>query len=132
MPQEYQTTKNNQFLLPDEAYRRTISTIRDYDRRKEQYENLPSDNGAVGFVKASNGSDTTDNTQKMGIIRAEISREIEAVDQAMEIVPETYRSEILRNILFPRTGYNGYAHRNTYHYWKRKFIYMTAENLNLI
>ena len=129
---DYQTTKNNQHLLPDTVYRRVISIIRDYDRRKEQYDNLPTDDISIGIVSGITSSKVVDNTQRIGILRAEIAKEIDAVDNALSIVPPIYRDGVLQHILFPRSGYPENAHRNTYRYWKKVFVITVAESMNIL
>ncbi|MBQ6621419.1 MAG: hypothetical protein IJH75_01110 [Mogibacterium sp.] len=57
---------------------------------------------------------------------------LECIRRALETVPECYRSGILDNIEGRRTGYEPYAHLNTWKRWKQRFLYELARELRLI
>ena len=124
---------SNPYTLPDTLYRRVIATIRDYDRRKAEYDDLcggsPSSMHSNIHRRKGVRSNPTENT---AIRREELFRELHAIEQALFTVPEKYRDGIMGNIMFPRSGYPKNAHVDTYRIWKRKFICAAAENLKLI
>jgi len=132
MPKDYQPIKDNKYILKDTVYNVAVAIIRNYENRKEQYQNLLTDDIAIGYVKATASLNVTDNTQRVGSLRAEIAREIDATDRALSMIPPVYRQGILQKIKFPRSGYPNDAHRNTYANWKRYFIFTVAQNLGLI
>ena len=116
--------------LPDEIYQRVISTIRTYDIRKEQYENIPTDGESVGYVKA-NKQGVSDITGKKGIKRAILANEIEAIDKSMSMIPPDYRQGVLEKIKHG-TKYPQNVTRNTYTNYKRKLIFDIAVELGLL
>ena len=58
-------------------------------------------------------------------------KQILAVEHALRIVPPEYQRGILDNII-KRRAYPNDGHRNTYGYWKQRFIYQVAAELHLI
>ena len=94
---DYQPYKNNKYLLPKPLYRMTLAFIRDHKRKVAEYENLiekspPPPDGQP------RGSATGDPTERDGIRRAELKSAIDAVDKALELIPEEYRKGVWLNI----------------------------------
>jgi len=116
--------------LPDEIYDLVISTIKAYDHFKEKHENIPTDGEAIGFVKATNDTGISDPTGRKGIISAEISKKIKAVDDALSMIPKDYRQGVKEKIMY-RVNYPDNVTRNTYTKYKNQFIYDVAVNLSL-
>ena len=130
---DYQPTKNNPYVLPKSLYERVLSVIRDYDRRKEEYNDILYGGSAPysdGVNRKSRAAQ--DPTADKAARREKISFELHAVDQSLRIVPREYRDGVMANIKHPRSGYTWeHAHRNTYVYWKSRFIYTVAQRLEL-
>ncbi len=55
---------------------------------------------------------------------------LEAINNALEQVPEPYREGILGNIIF-HSNYGDFAHENTWKLWKQRFVYYVANNLGI-
>ncbi len=112
------------YRLPNEVYKRAIWTIKDYPRRKAEYEAIleasppPLDGAPRGTVLA-------DSTAKKAIKLSEISRELSAVEKGLEAIPEEYRKGIWENIV-NRKAFPDYAHRDTYKRWKQRYVYRVA------
>jgi len=119
-----------EYTLPDTVYKRVITIVRDYDRRKEQYDNLPTDDIAVGFVKG-NATSVANNAERIGILRAEIAKELDAVNHAIRQVPVLYRKGVLYKVKH-NTPYPDGAHRNTYTNYKRLFMFVVAEGMGWV
>jgi len=127
---DYQAIKNNPYLLPQTLYRRIIGLVRDYDRLKEQYHEIlhespePPDGQPRGTRKS-------DPTERKAMRLAVISAEMQAVEQALVIVPPEYREDIMDNIICG-ARYPDYTGVRTYQRWKQRFIYGVAWNLMLV
>ncbi|MCL2014590.1 MAG: hypothetical protein FWG69_06340 [Oscillospiraceae bacterium] len=136
MPKDYQLTKNNEYWLPKATYSFVLQLVR-YCESTEAgrlYDDL-LDLSAINFEdsKRHGRRGYSNPTENRGIKRAEIGTLMTTVKLSWGIVPEEYREGIRNNILFARSGFRGdYAHRNTYGYWKKRFLWKIAENLNLI
>lgn len=131
--QEYQAVRNNPHKLPEAIYRRTVNTIRCYSIRKEQLERLNNGVDASLFVKFKSGKGATRGTEFRGMARAMIAQEMEAIDDALLIVPTEYRKAVLSSIEHPRTkNATPHAHRNTISRWRSRFIHRVAVNTGLI
>lgn len=53
-----------------------------------------------------------------------------AIDRALDEIPESYREGIMKNILF-RANYGDFAHENTWKLWKQRFVYYAANYLGI-
>lgn len=113
----YQRQKNNPYKLPDGLYRRMIDLVRDYERIKQQRENIVNDateNKAIKLIKL-----------------AVLNQDCEAIEKALAKIPKEYHKGIMDNILY-HAKYPYIAAERTYSYQKSRFIYFIAENLNQI
>lgn len=116
------------YSLPKAAYKRVIWTIKDYPRRKLQYEAIlqgsppPPD----GLPKAHGG----DPTSEKAIKAAEIGTEIKAIEDSLLEIPQEYRKGIL-DFIIRKKPFPEDAHTNTYKYWKKRYIYAVAVKLGI-
>lgn len=130
---DYQRKYKGQHM-PHTLYRKMMCVVRDYDRQKEQIQNIyfgstVSDGGG----KHGKGAPT----ESKAIRAAAMSRETDAVDKALKCIPPEYRMPIFDNI---RYGYKfekwvskmDMAGRNTWSRWRLEFLWRVAEYLNLI
>ena len=130
MPRNYQCKKGNPYLLPHDIYMRVLYTIKGYDRRKAEYESLlyesmlPPD-GQPGCGKLA------DKTADNGIKRALIFQELEAIDQALLMIPPEYQQGVKYNAMYG-IWYPLSADVSTYRRWKQRFLYYVAERLKLV
>jgi len=129
---DYQSTKNNPFLLPDTLYPRVIALIRDYHRLKDDYQEILHDGGRrYSTIQPRSGNKKSDETMHKAIRLSVVSDDLRAIDQALVLVPHEYRSGIKDNIIH-RMRYPDDADISTYKRWKQKFIYNVAVNKGYI
>jgi len=127
MTRDYQPYKNNKYLLPQPLYRMTLAFIRDHNRRVAEYNGIidesqpPPDGQPKGTVKGNP-------TERDGIRRAELKEAIDAVDSALEMIPDEYRRGVWANIT-EHKRYPDDAHPRTYRTYKQRFIYYVAHNM---
>lgn len=123
---DYQRQKNNEYILPKSLYKMTLAFIRDHDRKLADYNNNDeSPPPPDGLPRATNIGKPT---EQKAIKAAELKISIDAVDNALKIVPEEYRKGVWNNII----NYSRYpddASPRTYAYHKQKFIYQVAKNM---
>lgn len=127
----YQSQKSNPYTLPHNLYARTLYLIRDYDRLKAEVNNIlfssPPPSDGQPTAHGNNVSQTETKAIRLAIIKSEM----EAVERALNEVPEFYRSGIIDNI----TNYSRYpigASSRTFKRYKQKFIFYVAKNLSWI
>lgn len=101
---EYQGKRNNPYILPHNLYMRMVYMIRDYERMKN----------IAGKLK-----------------NCQIETEIEAVETALEKIPEFYRLPIYQNVV-DGERYPVGADERTFRRYKQKFIYYVAKELRKI
>lgn len=128
MARDYQAKKNNPYRMPDALYKRTLATIRDYDRMKREinYAILASPG-----VDGPRGSGIGDPTARAAERIERMQSDVRAIERALEKIPPEYRrgvfDSIRKNQAFPLD-----AHRSTYARHKHEFVYLVAENLGWI
>lgn len=123
----------NKYYLPRSLYRRILSVVRDYDRRYEErdiilYGSKKNDDGMP------HGTDITNPTENSALKIMLIDDEINAVDNALKVIPVEYRLHIFDNVRYGKK-YNDYdcpACRNTWSKWRVRFLYEVAKNLKLL
>lgn len=105
--------------LPRPLYERARGLVRDYPRIKVEYEAMLT--SSPDHDSAAGGSGPGDPTGVMAIRRERLGADVNAVEKAMDILPEEYIRPIYKNIAegarFPEGA------RTTWAYWKRKFLY---------
>ena len=127
---DYQRKKNNPYILPRTVYNRVLWVIRDYERMKaERNEILHGYNCEQDGMPR--GSDTSDPTMEKALKLEQIDREMQAVEQALLLVPDDLRNGVFNNICY-QANYPYYPSRWTWQRAKQKFIYKVAENLKLV
>lgn len=125
--------QNNQYLLPDSLYKRVLWVIRDYPRmRDEYYEILHSGTSVtMSHVGSQRSGNRASSTERIAIKLSSMGSDMQAVEQALFLVPQEYRDGVLNNVLHG-SDYPKLANKSTYWRWKQKFIYLTAMNLNYV
>ena len=130
MAKDYQQEKGNPYLLPKTVYHRTLWVIRDYERMKaERNEILYSYNCEQDGLP--HGSDVGTPTEVKALKLEQISRDVEAVEQALLQVDEDMRSGVMNSIGY-QVPYPYYPSRWTWQRKKQKFIHEVAKNLKLV
>ena len=127
---DYQRKKNNPYYLPKTLYRRVLAVIRDYDRQREEINDVlfgTADRDGIAVAGGMPGKPT----ENAAVRLAQYENDTEAVEQALVHIPEEYRKAVFDNIRygerFPDT-----AHRSTWFRWKRKFVWCVAKKLKLV
>lgn len=109
--------------LPYETRKRVYWLVRDYPRIKQEYEDLLTDTPAHDGQPGS--SSPGDPTQRVAIRRARLAEDVQAVEKALQYIPEEDAREIMRH-LAKRKEYTVPAHRNTWQNRMKPFLYMVA------
>lgn len=130
MTKEYQRKYNNPYLLPKTLYNRTLGVIRDYERMKSERNDILH-GGSCAQDGLPRGSGLGNPTESKALKLEQISRDMEAVEQALLLVDEDMRDGIMNNICY-WVGYPRYPSRSTWARNKRFFVYNTAKNLKLL
>ena len=129
MPKDYQPKKNNPYLLPQSVYQRTLWAIRDYDRMKAARREI-----LYSYSCQQDGlphaSDPANPTEAKALKLAQLSRDMEAVEQALLLVDDDMRRGLMQNIC-DQTPYPYFPSKRTWQRAKQKFIHQVAENLRL-
>lgn len=113
--------------LPSHVYAQVIAIVRGYDSMKNEYDAIlhtspdPPDGQPRGTVNP-------DTTSREGVIRADISQKLEAIEQSILIVPEDYRQGVWDNAVYG-IPYPLYADRTTYWRYKAKFFRAIAKRM---
>lgn len=126
---DYQRKKNNKYFLPKTLYRRVLAVIRDYDRVKGEVDNIlfgTPDKDIVSF-----GGIPGKPTEEAAIRLAQYENDLEAIDKALELIPQEYKKAVFRNIVYGER-FPDVAHYNTWLKWRQRFIYYCAQNLKLV
>lgn len=124
----YQRQKNNPYKLPHNLYMRMLYLVRDYERIRSEREDILAASPAPDGVPHSG---TGNPTEQKAIKLAMLGRECEAVEKAIETIPQEYRKGVLRSIK-NREPYPITASESTYRRYRYKLTYMTAKFLQII
>lgn len=130
MSEDYQCKKNNIYFLPRSLYLRVLALIRDYERARNEINDIIYGTATKDGVAVSGGR--TGNPTENKVIRLEkYQNDVDAVENALSEIPEEYQKGIFRNIVykekFPET-----AHRTTWIRWKERYIWCVARELDLV
>jgi len=107
-----------------------LYTIRDYDRRRDEYHNILS-LSSPPITGMPGGSNLSNPTEDGGIKLSLISDELQAVEQALLEIPPEYRQGVLNNIKYGG-GYPSTAAYITWRRWKYRLAYEVAERLHCV
>lgn len=127
---DYQAKKSNPYILPKPLYMQVLWLIRDYDRMNAEYHNIID--GRPGPPDGQpRGNGLGNSTEQKALKRADLWVKIEAIEQALNTIPEEYRKGIWNNIVY-WYPYPIDAAQRTYARYKQRFIYRIAEKLHWI
>jgi len=106
-----------------------IYLVKDYDRIKEAWQDIlderPTPDGQP------KGNQTGNPTYSIAAKREVLFRQMEAVEQAMLMIPEEYRRGVVNHVKY-QIRFPDYADKNTWFAWQAKFLYYIAARLNEI
>ena len=129
---DYQRKHNNKYILPNAVYNATIWQIRDYNRLKDQLNDLADTSAAIDYSRDKvQTSANTDATLNAALRYSHVHDICTAIETAKENMPEEYRIGVWNNILY-YMPYPIDADRSTYGRVKSKFIYEVATSLEYI
>lgn len=122
--------RDSKYKLPRNVYLRTLYLIRDYDRLKQQYQDILDESPSPPDGQPS-GSELSDVTANKAIRLESISRELKAIEQAALRIPDEYRTGVLNNVKY-RVPYPEMAGYATWARYRSKFIENVAKNMQFI
>lgn len=133
MSREWQQMKYQAYVLPHAVYYQSIWAVRDLERMENRLKELNTESNRGG---ASIVSDSASNfvlrrpTEELALEKAVLEERINGIRAALDTVPEFYRSFILSNIILKNSG-KAFPSK-LWKYWKQRFIYTVAKNLQMI
>ena len=133
---DYQPVKNNKYQLDPVIYKLVLSVVRSYPAMKKSIENmtyLPApDLTCVGDGNSVHALDCN-KVERKALVLAKKSALCDAVDTALQIVPDVYRQPIVDNIVkgVPYK-YCDFASDSTLKRHKSRFLYKLAWELDYI
>lgn len=112
------------YWLDRRLYRRTLATIRDYNRMIEDVANFitRSPNHDTNGGRSSLPSNPTEN---IAIRIASMQREIRIIEDSLSVIPEDYQEGVWLNVTQDRK-YPIESSKSTYSKYKQKYIYEVA------
>lgn len=121
--------KKTKYILPNAVYNKTIWTIRDYHRVKDEVETMIAVGGGNNDGPPSGAPG--DPTFRLAVKYADYVDIVNAIESAKENIPQEYREGIWNNIQYG-ARYPQDAERSTYGHVKSKFVYEVAFNLHFV
>lgn len=128
---DYQQTKNNPYQLPKTLYKRVVAVVRDYDRQKDRCIDIIHQ-ASASLDGQPHGNGVGNPTETKAIQLEELSKELAAVERALTRVPAEYREAVFCKVKYDRWPRNVPVSTNVPTYWKSRFLYYVAKNLDLI
>ena len=122
--------KKTKYRLPAAVYHKTLWTIRDYHRIKDELSTMITPKSGGG-ESASHSGDPGDPTYKMAVKYSEYLDIIHAIEEARNNIPREYDLGIWNNIQYG-ARYPKDAERSTYGHIKSRFVYEVAINLHFV
>ncbi len=125
---DYQRKKTNPYILPKTLYRRVLGVIRDYDREKSEIDDILY---GTGEHDGAGGGRVGKPTEGAAVRLLQYSGDVDAVEKALEVIPEEYRKAVFNNIRYGNYFPDNAAYRTWLRY-RQRFIYEVAKRLNLV
>lgn len=134
---DYQQKKLKDYVLPQPVYRQALWAVKDLERLKQRLEELKAEAYVLG------GHDVTmpalgygtglvcDSTGNKAVKIAALSIRIEAIDNALGVLPEKYRAGIEGKLTRDEPYDEELAHLNTWKKWQQIYLYHVAVNLQI-
>ena len=130
---DYQIKKEKEYVLPETVYRQALWAVKDLPRMKVKLAELEEETGCVRSANPAyyiGGGLISDNTGRMASEKAMVSLRIEAIEGALDRLPEKNRKGILEKLAYGK-AYGDEFHMNTWKKWQQIYIYWVAKDLNL-
>ena len=133
MAREWQQTKFKEYVMPDPVYYQSLWAVRDLERMEARLEELKREKKtcSTSFVcEGKSASLPSRPTENHAIEMAILEERIAAIQNALSIIPESYRAFVLSNIIFKTSG-KGYPNK-LWRIWKQRFLFQVAKNLSIM
>ena len=133
MAREWQQTRMTEYLMPDAVYYQSIWAVRDLERMEKRAKEIDLDlSRNTSMVKESKKKyrDGQGNVEEKAMELAILNERIEAIRNALSIVPMDYRSYVLSNIILQNPG-SAFPNK-FWRIWKQRFLFSVAKNLSLM
>ena len=133
---EWQQTKFKKLVMPDAVYYQSIWAVRDLYRMEEKLEEINQDIIQGNIMSTGIVSEDTNTyniskpTEEIVMHKATLERRVNAIRDALEVVPLSYRQFILDNIIRQKS-YKCFPNK-LWHIWKQRFLFNVAKNLALM
>ncbi len=138
MSREWQQKRYRQFVLPEAVYFQCIWAVRDLRRMEKRIEELEKSGSCrgnegcgcwVGDQGIYYGDGIPCGKDPQWELRA-LKNRVSMIYQALDLVPEEYRENILSNII-DRVAMKTYPGK-MWRYWKQRFLYILAKKFAMI
>jgi len=110
---------------------RVLYIIKDYDRLKDEYNEILNSGNGSDIVTPKLGADISNPTEDKAIRLESISTEIYAIEKSLWIIPKEYQHGIKQNVIYG-ARYPDTAHYQTWQRWRQRWIYTVANLLKYI
>ncbi|MDD6154374.1 MAG: hypothetical protein PUB39_02305 [Eubacteriales bacterium] len=136
MTREWQQTRFKEFVMPDAVYYQSIWAVRDLNRMEEELGGMDKDINdgklsSVSLVKEGNGNyDMSRPTEEQAVKKATLESRVNAINSALDTVPQYYRPYIIDNIVYKNSG-KDFPNR-MWRVWKQRFLFNVAKNLSIM
>lgn len=130
---EYQQKRMKEFVMPETVYRQALWAAKDLPRMKKRIEEMTEKINAISIqtVRESRATGAySDRTGNMASELASLTVRKEAIESALDSVPEQYRDGICRK-LFEGLDFGDEFHPNTWKKWQQVYLYNVAVKLGL-
>ena len=133
---EWQQTKFKNLVMPDAVYYQSLWAVRDLYRMKEKLTEIEFDIKTGAVPSTSVVSDDRKEysiskpTEYLAVQKSSLERRIEAIEEALDTVPLSYRQFILDNIINQKS-YKCFPNK-LWRIWKQRFLFNVAKNLSLM
>lgn len=133
---EWQQTKFKKLVMPDAVYYQSIWAVRDLYRMEEKLEEINQDIIQGNIMSTGIVSEDTNTyniskpTEEIVMHKATLERRVNAIRDALEVVPLSYRQFILDNIIRQKS-YKCFPNK-LWRIWKQRFLFNVAKNLALM
>ena len=132
MAREWQQTRMQEYVLPNAVYYQSLWAVRDLrrmERRLAQLQNQGDSRKTSSLVCDGGGSELSRPTENRALELINLRQRIGAIQRALTVVPEVYRSCVIQNIVDRNTGV-GFPDK-IWRIWKQRFLFQVAINLGL-
>lgn len=133
MAREWQQTKFKEYVMPDSVYYQCLWAVRDLERMEVRLGELKREKKTCSSSLICEDKrmpllsrPTENHAMEMAILEERIN----AIREALSVVPECYRPFVLSNIIFKTSG-KGYPNK-LWRVWKQRFLFQVAKNLSIM